>query len=198
MDVVRRYDIDGVHFDDYFYPYPETVSPKSKVEMEFPDDANWARYQKSGGKMSRNDWRRDNVNLIRPRRLRRHQAGEAVGQIRHRALWHLAAESSAGHHRLRFLQQALLRFAEMAGQGWVDYVTPQLYWPVDQKAQSFPVLLNWWAEQNSRHRLLCPGMKVEGWKGVNDEARELTNEVYCHPAPKRRLAAMSSGTANRS
>jgi len=56
MDVVRRYDIDGVHFDDYFYPYPEK---SGDVEVEFPDDASWARYQKTGGKMSRNDWRRE-------------------------------------------------------------------------------------------------------------------------------------------
>jgi uncharacterized lipoprotein YddW (UPF0748 family) len=60
MDVVRRYDIDGVHFDDYFYPYPEKAA--NNIEMDFPDDASWRRYQKTGGKMSRNDWRRDNVN----------------------------------------------------------------------------------------------------------------------------------------
>ena len=52
-DVVAKYDVDGVHFDDYFYPYPE------KGE-DFPDEASWQRYQKSGGKLSRADWRRSN------------------------------------------------------------------------------------------------------------------------------------------
>ena len=60
MDVVRRYDVDGVHFDDYFYPYPE--KDKSGKEMDFPDDASWQR-SGSGGKLTREDWRRQNVGL---------------------------------------------------------------------------------------------------------------------------------------
>jgi hypothetical protein len=48
---------------------------------------------------------------------------------------------------------------------------------VDQKAQSFPVLLQWWASQNTRHRTLLAGMKVNGWKGVSDDAREEAREI---------------------
>src|SRR5208282_4014309 len=59
LDVVRRYDIDGVHFDDYFYPYPEKANEK---ELDFPDDGAWHRYQDHGGKLARGDWRRENVN----------------------------------------------------------------------------------------------------------------------------------------
>ena len=59
MDVVRRYDVDGVHFDDYFYPYPESAGGR---EIAFPDEAAWKRYQGQGGKMSRGDWRRENMN----------------------------------------------------------------------------------------------------------------------------------------
>ncbi|HEX4121447.1 MAG TPA: family 10 glycosylhydrolase, partial [Verrucomicrobiae bacterium] len=61
--------------------------------------------------------------------------------------------------------------------GWVDYMAPQLYWPIDQKAQSFPVLLQWWSAQNTLGRHLWPGMKVSGWRGVNDDAVELAREI---------------------
>ncbi|MFL5608186.1 MAG: glycoside hydrolase family 10 protein, partial [Gemmatimonadaceae bacterium] len=61
IDLVRRYDIDGVHMDDYFYPYPETQNGR---ELDFPDDATWERYQRSGGTLSRDDWRRQNVDLL--------------------------------------------------------------------------------------------------------------------------------------
>ena len=63
MDVVRRYDMNGVHFDDYFYPYPEKQNQAGEgKDIEFPDDASWRRYQAGGGGMSRGDWRRDNVS----------------------------------------------------------------------------------------------------------------------------------------
>src|SRR5208337_3892920 len=60
LDVVRRYDIDGVHFDDYFYPYPEKT--QTGRELDFPDSVSWGRYQAGGGKLSRADWRRENVD----------------------------------------------------------------------------------------------------------------------------------------
>jgi len=55
LDVVKRYDVDGIHFDDYFYPYGDG---------NFPDSATWNAYLESGGDMSRNDWRRSNVNTF--------------------------------------------------------------------------------------------------------------------------------------
>jgi uncharacterized lipoprotein YddW (UPF0748 family) len=61
LDIVRRYDIDALHMDDYFYPYKETVRGR---ELPFPDDATWARYRRSGGTLARDDWRRENVNLL--------------------------------------------------------------------------------------------------------------------------------------
>src|SRR5688500_4792441 len=62
MDVVRRYDIDGVHIDDYFYPYRERDG--SGRLISFPDDASWRRYRRSGGRLTRDDWRRRNVDLF--------------------------------------------------------------------------------------------------------------------------------------
>src|SRR5690606_25975320 len=62
LDVVRRYDIDGVHFDDYFYPYPETDDAGN--EIPFDDDASWTKYRAAGGTLERADWRRHNVNTL--------------------------------------------------------------------------------------------------------------------------------------
>ena len=60
LDVVRRYDVDGVHMDDYFYPYRERDAEGQ--EIEFPDDSSWDRYRAGGGRLERDDWRRENVN----------------------------------------------------------------------------------------------------------------------------------------
>lgn len=57
MDIATRYDVTGIHFDDYFYPYPVSG-------VDFPDDLTWNSYVNGGGSMSRADWRRDNVNKI--------------------------------------------------------------------------------------------------------------------------------------
>src|SRR5688500_11537583 len=62
MDVVRRYDIDGVHIDDYFYPYRERDGAGRIIT--FPDDPSWRRYRRSGGRLTRDDWRRRNVDLF--------------------------------------------------------------------------------------------------------------------------------------
>jgi uncharacterized lipoprotein YddW (UPF0748 family) len=61
LDVVKRYDIDGVHLDDYFYPYKEK---QANGTTDFPDDPSWKRYQKAGGTLDRDDWRRQNVNQL--------------------------------------------------------------------------------------------------------------------------------------
>ena len=62
MDVVKRYDIDGVHLDDYFYPYPETRANGGR--FEFPDAESFAAYRKQGAELNRGDWRRRNVDLF--------------------------------------------------------------------------------------------------------------------------------------
>jgi uncharacterized lipoprotein YddW (UPF0748 family) len=177
MDVVRRYDIDGVHFDDYFYPYREKANTNSATEMEFPDDAAWARYKKTGGKMSRNDWRRDNVSqFVREvyEGIKREKPWVKFG-IAPFGIWQ--PKYPLGITGFNSYDQLYCDSRKWLANGWLDYIAPQLYWPVAQKAQSFPALLNWWAEQNTQHRMLLAGMKVNGWKGIQNEARETTNEI---------------------
>ncbi|MGP8199998.1 MAG: glycoside hydrolase family 10 protein [Limisphaerales bacterium] len=174
MDVVRRYDIDGVHFDDHFYPDPEKEGGR---ELQFPDEASWWRYQKTGGKMSRNDWRRENVNML----------VRAVSEgIKREKPWVKFGISPFGIWRPNQPRgiTGLDAYDKLCGdartwlaEGWVDYLAPQLYWPAADKPHAFAALLKWWAGQNTRHRLLLAGMRVGGWAGIIDEARETTNEI---------------------
>ncbi|TWT87259.1 hypothetical protein Mal64_27970 [Pseudobythopirellula maris] len=163
LDVVRRYDVDGVHFDDYFYPYPISAEGDDGVSrvVPFPDDPSWAKYcdaTPEADRLSRDDWRRDNVNrLIR-------DVSEGV----HRLKPHVRLGVSPfgiwrpGHpEQIQGFDAYAKLYADSKlwlREGWVDYFTPQLYWPIDQKPQSFPVLLEWWAQNNPHQRHLWPGL----------------------------------------
>jgi uncharacterized lipoprotein YddW (UPF0748 family) len=163
LDVVKRYDIDGVHMDDYFYPYPE--QDEQKREIPFPDDDTWEEYRKSGGQLSRDDWRRDAVNQF---------VKQLYAEVHKAKPWVKVGISPFGIWRpgypdgiAGFDQYAKL-YADAKlwlNEGWVDYWTPQLYWAVDAEKQSYPKLLDWWAQQNIKGRHLWPG-----------------NGAYRHPA----------------
>ncbi|MDW7980818.1 MAG: family 10 glycosylhydrolase [Verrucomicrobiales bacterium] len=155
LDVVRRYDIDGVHFDDYFYPYPERDA--SGRVLEFPDESSWARFGARTG-LSRADWRRQNVNMF---------IEEVYRGIKAVKPWVKFGVSPVGIWRsgepkgVRGLDSYSGLFADARAwlqNGWVDYLAPQLYWRIGAREQSFPVLLHWWVEQNSRGRHLWPGL----------------------------------------
>jgi uncharacterized lipoprotein YddW (UPF0748 family) len=174
MDVVRRYDIDGVHFDDYFYPYPQKAGNR---ELDFPDDTTWRRYQESGGKLARNDWRRENVNgLIQ----------SVYDQIKKEKPWVKFGVSPFGiwqpNHPpgivgLNADDKLYGDARKWLALGWVDYLAPQLYWAIGDKPHSFPVLLKWWESQNTQHRLLLAGMQVRSWKNIANESEEACDEI---------------------
>lgn len=175
MDVVRRYDVDGIHFDDYFYPYPE--KNEQNVEMEFPDNPSWEHYKAHGGKLSRADWRRENVDHFVEsidKAIKKEKPWVKFG-ISPFGIWRPAnPPSTTGFDAYNKL------FADSRkwlAEGWVDYLAPQLYWPIEQRAQSFPVLLRWWEAQNTRHRNLWPGMQVTGWKTLRDDSMEAVREI---------------------
>lgn len=160
-DVVRRYDIDGVHIDDYFYPYK--VKDEAAQVLDFPDAATYADYRGAGGALARDDWRRDNVNTL-IRRL--HEAIKAEKK------WVKFGISPFGIWRPGNPAQikGMDAFADIYADsrlwlqnGWLDYLTPQLYWRVEPPAQSYPVLLKWWTEQNVLQRHLWPGNFSSRW-----------------------------------
>lgn len=153
-DVVKRYDIDGVHLDDYFYPYQ--IKEGDKL-VPFPDDESYARAVEAGEKLGRDDWRRQNVN---------HLVEGMYKAVKQEKPWVLVGISPFGIWRpghpngIAGLDQYDSLYADARKwlrEGWVDYFTPQLYWPVDSKQQSYPKLLAWWGEQNKEHRHLWPG-----------------------------------------
>ncbi|MBP6773975.1 MAG: family 10 glycosylhydrolase [Gemmatimonadaceae bacterium] len=155
LDVVQRYDIDGVHIDDYFYPYPETT--RRGREIPFPDDASFKKYRAGGGTLGRSDWRRQNVDLLVQ------ALNDGVHQIKP---WVKFGISPFGIWRpgypaqIRGFDAYEKLYADgrkWLREGWVDYFTPQLYWPTTKEAQSYPVLLEWWAKENVHARHLWPG-----------------------------------------
>ena len=158
LDIVQRYDVDGLHIDDYFYPYPEPQTGTPKIP--FPDGPSWAAYQKSGGKLARDDWRRDNVNRFIARMYR---------EVHEVKPWVKVGISPFGIYRpgqpalIKGLDQFQSLYADpktWLANGWLDYLAPQLYWRIDPPAQSFPALLKWWAENNPKHRLIVAGLNT--------------------------------------
>jgi uncharacterized lipoprotein YddW (UPF0748 family)/predicted glycoside hydrolase/deacetylase ChbG (UPF0249 family) len=170
-DIVSRYDIDGVHMDDYFYPYPSYNKNK-----DFPDNSSWLNYQQNGGALSRNDWRRESVNTFIQKLY------TTIKEIKPYVKFGL---SPFGIWRpnypqsIRGFDQYEKLFADAKrwlNEGWVDYWTPQLYWPVNQIPQSFPVLLGWWLEQNYKGRHVWPGISIGRKKG-EEGADETINQI---------------------
>ena len=174
MDVVQRYDVDGVQFDDYFYPYPEKDA--TGRDLEFPDGATWNKFGLSNGFVNRDEWRRANVN----------QFIQSVYQsIKAVKPWVKFGVSPFGIWRpmnplqIRGLDAYAKLYADSRlwlASGWLDYFAPQLYWAVEPKEQSFPALLNWWVQQNPKGRHLWPGINAAnvGGKWEPDEiARQI-------------------------
>lgn len=162
LDVVRRYDIDGVHMDDYFYPYPVAVAGSTSTppaEQDFPDDGAWQAFVKSGGKLGRADWRRQNVNALIER---------MYNGIHREKQWVKFGLSPFGLGRPDRRPPGIVGFSQYdklyadvelwLGKGWVDYLVPQLYWPIDQAPQAFGVLLDYWLRENAQARHVWPGL----------------------------------------
>lgn len=155
LDVVRRYDIDGVHIDDYFYPYQERT--RAGKLIEFPDDASYKRYTAAGGKLARDDWRRENVNtLVRELYEGVHEAKPWVRfGISPFGIWRPGYPA-----QVKGLDAYATLYADARKwwrEGWVDYFTPQLYWASTREAQSYSALLEWWSSENLKRRHLWPG-----------------------------------------
>lgn len=167
MDIVKRYDVDGIHFDDYFYPYPSYHNNK-----EFPDEKSWENYQKQGGKLSRGDWRRNAVNTFMKRVYEGIKAEKKHVKfgLSPFGIWRPNNPPS-----IKGFDQYEKLYADAKlwlNEGWIDYWTPQLYWPINRIPQSFPVLLGWWDQQNYKGRHFWPGISLSRKTG-----REAVDEV---------------------
>ena len=170
-DIVKRYDIDGVHFDDYFYPYASYNGG-----ADFPDNTTWNEYKAKGGHLSRADWRRENVNTIIERiykEIKQEKPFVKFG-ISPFGIWkpgYPAGITGSSQYDELYADAKL-----WLNKGWVDYFSPQLYWPIESKGQSFPKLLEWWKSENTHNRHLWPGLNTVEVKAA-DRTSEIINQV---------------------
>lgn len=148
-DVVGRYDIDGVHFDDYFYPYPNGDA--------FPDDDTYGAYVQGGGQLGLADWRRDNVDRIVER------VGKKVAELRPSVRWGISPfgiyrpgmpEGIQGLDQFEAIYSDPVKWMQ---QGWLDYLAPQLYWPSTQTPQAYGKLIEWWSSITTGGRYIFAG-----------------------------------------
>jgi uncharacterized lipoprotein YddW (UPF0748 family) len=195
LDVVRRYDVDGIHIDDYFYPYKEEAS--DKAHSDFPDDRSYHRYLASRGSMGRATWRRQNVNLF---------VEQLYAGIKHIKPWVKFGISPFGIYRPgvpKGIVAGVDQYAELyadaklwLNNGWCDYFTPQLYWPLKQTAQAYGTLLNWWISENSQGRHVWPGNytgRVEPGVGKWDFQEVLDQIAYTRETHRPLLSEFESG-----
>lgn len=187
-DVVRRYDVDGLHMDDYFYPYP--IKGAGQRVVDFPDDASWRRHGEGRGWSSRADWRRANVDTFVQQlyaTVKAEKPWVKVG-ISPFGIWR------PGHPRgVVGLDAYGVLYADARRwlrEGWLDYVSPQLYWRRDAPGQRFDDLLAWWAEQNALGRHVWPGLNASRVIEVGERSWP-AGEILGQIASVRRQAGAS-------
>jgi uncharacterized lipoprotein YddW (UPF0748 family) len=156
VDVAKRYDVDGVHIDDYFYPYPENDTAGKKIE--FPDSATYARYRASGGALSKDDWRRANVDKLVEELYRGVHAVKPSVRVGVSPFGIWRPGNPPTIKGFDAYDQIYADSKKWLENGWLDYLAPQLYWPIARPDQSFPVLYDWWLSVNPKKRHIWPGL----------------------------------------
>ncbi len=174
-DIVKRYDVDAIHMDDYFYPY--RIPGK-----EFPDAASYAR---SGSKLNKDDWRRSNTDsIIQAISIAIKQEKKLVRfGISPFSVWRnkdkdpvRGSDTRAGQTNYDDLYADILLWLK---KGWIDYVTPQLYFTIGHPKVDYAKMVDWWSRNSyGRHIYIGHGIyKVEekepGWNNPN----ELPNQI---------------------
>ncbi|MGV9565681.1 glycoside hydrolase family 10 protein [Streptomyces sp. NPDC003480] len=142
LDAVRRYPVDGVHFDDYFYPYPVAGGV-------FDDDEAYAAY--GGGFASRAAWRRHNIDLLVRETATRVHALRPTARfgVSPFGVWRNAENDPRGSHTRAGVQAYDDLYADTRAwvrSGWLDYICPQIYWNIGFPAADYATLVPWWAE----------------------------------------------------
>lgn len=171
VDVVKRYDIDAVHFDDYFYPY-------RIAKVEFPDYNSFAKY---GGTFSnKDDWRRHNVDLLiesLSQKIKKEKSNVKFG-ISPFGVWRNSSKdpdgsfTKAGQTNYDDLYADVIMWQK---KGWIDYLLPQLYWENGHRAADYNELINWWSKHAyGRNMYIGHGLYQVGtgakpcWKNLNE------------------------------
>jgi len=174
MDVVKNYDIDGVHFDDYFYPYPEGGKP-------IPDADTYHLFGKGFNNIA--DWRRHNVDtLIKTLSDSiRHTKRHIKFGISPFGIWRNKSKDPAGSET-RGLEAYSTLYADSrkwVEKGWIDYINPQVYFPFFYPAAPFEKLVDWWSDNAfGRHLYIGQGAyrAIENREGWRDK-QQIPNQI---------------------
>jgi len=179
-DLVRRYDLDAIHFDDYFYPY-------KIAGVEFPDEDSFKNYPGNFGPQDKENWRRKNVDLIIK------QLHDSIKSIKPSVEFGISpfgvwrnkkndpegSETRAGVTNYDDLYADILKWQR---EKWIDYVTPQLYWYIGKEVADYAILAKWWAEHSfgcnlyigQAPYLIDPQSKDQSWRTADEISKQLT------------------------
>ncbi|MDF1753324.1 MAG: family 10 glycosylhydrolase [Verrucomicrobiales bacterium] len=189
VDVVKRYDVDGIHMDDYFYPYPRSVG--GKMVDQFDDSRSYKAYRSKGGRLGLRDWRRSNIDgfvqqLYTSIKSTRKTVKFGISPF---GIWRPGVPNT--------IQASLDSYDHISADsrkwlrsGWVDYLSPQLYWRIDDKPHSFMTLAKWWSGENVQNRHLWPGVASARILSSDDRGRPATESI-------RQIDITRSVAANR-
>jgi uncharacterized lipoprotein YddW (UPF0748 family) len=173
MDVVRRYDIDGVHFDDYFYPYPQTG-------VVFQDSATFANYP--NGFTNKDDWRRNNVNLLIK------MISDSIKAVKPYVKFGISPFAIWKNQSSDPLGSATAGFESYSGiyadsrkwmqEGWLDYINPQIYWYIGYSIAAYDVLVEWWSNNYFGKHLYTGNAAYRiGNSGAWSNPSEMPNQI---------------------
>jgi len=179
-DLVKRYDIDAIHFDDYFYPYKITG-------IEFPDENSFKKFGGGFGPQQKEDWRRNNVDLI-IRQL--HDSIKSIkpwvefgispfGVWRNKKNDPNGSDTRAGVSNYDDLYADILKWQQ---EKWIDYVTPQLYWYIGKEVADYAILAKWWAEHSygcniyigQALYLIDPASRDQSWRSSDEITKQIS------------------------
>ena len=164
LDIAKRYDVDGIHFDDYFYPYPQ-------AGLTLNDNVSFNKYDR--GFTDRADWRRDNVDLLVKTVIDSLKSAKPWIKfgISPFGIWQNKGSSTLGSNTKGFESYSgnYSDSKKWIEQNWIDYIVPQVYWSIGNPAADFAALLPWWnSNANGRHLYVGHGLyKVNNDADVN-------------------------------
>lgn len=170
-DILRRYDVDGLHIDDYFYPYPVSG-------VKIPDDKEFYKY--NNGIDNKADWRRYNVDLFIK------QLSDSIKRVKPWVKFGVSpfgiyrnkrsSEIGSNTNGLQNYDDLYADVLKWVNNGWIDYCVPQLYWQIGHKSADYKELINWW-NQHASARPLYIGEDVERTIKYADPDNPQSNQV---------------------